>query len=64
MPDKIMEILMRRDGLDKEEARDTLYEAMDGVNWYVERGCYEEAEQCWEETTGLEVDYLMEMLLL
>lgn len=63
MEDKIIEILMRRDGVDIEEAKATLYEALDGVNWYIEEGEFEEAEIWWEQVTGLECDYLMGVLI-
>lgn len=63
MEDKIIKILIRRDGIDRDEARATLDEALDGVNWYIKESKFEEAERWWEQVTGLECDYLMEVLI-
>lgn len=55
-------ILMRRDGLTKEEAHRRLEDARDVLEMYLEDDDYEDAYYVMEEEFGLEPDYLMDIL--
>lgn len=59
----VIAVLMRRDGISREEAVECIESVLEDVNFYVEEGEFEEAEIAWEQGVGLEVDYLMEVLL-
>ena len=55
----IVRILMRRDNISKSEAIRCINNCQADIDYAVERGNYEEAEDalyCW---LGLELDYLM-----
>lgn len=56
MSESLMEVLMRRDGLTKEEAREAISEARDRV-W---KG--EDPEEVLAEEFGLEPDYLFDLI--
>lgn len=56
----IVDILMERDNLSFDEACDALNDAMDCVWDAIEEGY--DVEQVWEMETGLEPDYLMNIL--
>lgn len=58
----IENILMRRDGLTKEEAKNEVKYTMEMVYDALANGDYEEAEKIWMDNLGLETDYLMMML--
>lgn len=58
--EKVIKILMERDHLTREEARNVVKNVLDIL--YVNADDYEYCEEIWMEETGLEVDYLLEVL--
>ena len=60
---KIIAILMKRDGLSKKEATQFLDDVLKDVEDAIANGDWEDAEDIWMGDTGLEVDYLMEVLM-
>lgn len=58
--ERIIRILMERDDLTHEEAKEVVQNALDMV--YANLDHPSECEEIWMEETGLEVDYLMEVL--
>ena len=62
--DRIIAILMERDELTEEEAREQVEDAVDAINDIMESGgSYEEAEDVLLEDLGLEMDYIFDLLL-
>lgn len=62
--DRIIAILMERDELTEEEAREQVEDAVDAINDIMENGgSYEEAEDVLLEDLGLEMDYIFDLLL-
>ena len=61
--ERIINILMKRDGLTKKEAIDTLVDCMSQVNDAIENGQWWIAEEIFEDYTGLEPDYLINLLI-
>ena len=62
--DRIVAILMERDGLTEEEAREQVEEAAELINEIVASGgSYEEAEEILLDDLGLEMDYIFDLLL-
>ena len=62
--DRIVAILMERDELPEEEAREQVEEAVELINEILESGgSYEEAEDVLLEDLGLEMDYIFDLLL-
>lgn len=61
--EEIVKILMRRDGLSKSEAKNFLDDVMKEIEDAIAYGDWEDAEDIWMGETGLEVDYLMEVLM-
>lgn len=59
---KIIKILMERDGLSQQEATDSFKEGLDALNQYIAAGDLCSAHDVCEEFWGLEPDYLDEML--
>ena len=59
----IVEVLMRRDGMEKEEAEHLMCEVRDMMYEAIEEGSYDEAETIFEEELGLEPDYILELIL-
>ena len=58
--EKVIQILMQRDGLSRGEAKEVVKNVLDIIY-----RCADDIEYCeeiWMEETGLEVDYLMEVL--
>lgn len=55
----IVRILMRRDGISKSEAISCINNCQADIDYAVERGNYEEAEDALYYWLGLELDYLM-----
>lgn len=58
----IENILMKRDGLSREEAKNEIKYTMEMVYGALANGDYEEAEEIWMDNLGLETDYLMMVL--
>ena len=62
--DRIIAILMERDELTEEEAREQVEDAVEAINEILENGgSYEEAEDVLLEDLGLEMDYIFDLLL-
>ena len=62
--DRIIAILMERDELTEEEAREQVEEAAELINEIVaSSGSYEEAEEILLDDLGLEMDYIFDLLL-
>ena len=62
--DKIIAILIERDELTEEEAREQVEDAVEVINDILENGgSYEEAEDVLLEDLGLEMDYIFDLLL-
>ena len=62
--DRIIAILMERDELTEEEAREQVEEAAELINEIVAGGgSYEEAEEILLDDLGLEMDYIFDLLL-
>ena len=62
--DRIIAILMERDELTEEEAREQVEDAVDAINDILENGgSYEEAEDVLLEDLGLEMGYIFDLLL-
>lgn len=60
--DKVIKVIMVRDGMCKEDARDMVEECLAMVMEAVEEGDFIGAEDIWMSELGLEPDYLMECL--
>ena len=58
MRNKLVETLIRRDGLTREQAEQEVEEAREAMYEYIEDGDYESAEDIMEEFFGLEPDYI------
>lgn len=63
MKEKIIAIFMKRDGLSKSEAKSFLDDVLESVEDAIASGDWEDAEDIWMGETGLEIDYLMEVLM-
>ena len=62
--DKIAAILMERDELTEEEAREQVEDAVEAINDILANGgSYEEAGDVLLEDLGLEMDYIFDLLL-
>lgn len=62
--DRIVAILMERDELTEEEAREQVEDAVEAINDILANGgSYEEAEDVLLEDLGLEMDYIFDLLL-
>lgn len=61
--ENIVEILKRRDEMTFEEASSFIDEVLDEVMMAVENGSFQEAEDVFTSMTGLESDYLMDLLI-
>ena len=62
--DRIIAILMERDELTEEEAREQVEDAVEAINDILDNGgSYEEAEDVLSEDLGLEMDYIFDLLL-
>ena len=59
--ERIIQILMRRDDLTHKEAKEVVQNALDMVYAHLDHPS--ECEEIWMEETGLEVDYLLEVLI-
>ena len=62
--DRIVAILMERDELTEEEAKEQVEEVAEHINEIVTSGgSYEEAEEILLDDLGLEMDYIFDLLL-
>lgn len=60
--ESLKKVLMRRDGMEEEEAEDLIKEAREALADYLEEGDLISAEEVCEEFFDLEPDYLEEFL--
>lgn len=58
----IKQVLMERDGMDEDEAKDLIEEARQALMEYIEEDDLEAAYNICKEYFGLEPDYLMEIM--
>lgn len=58
MKNAIIEILMKRDGMTREQAREQVMEAREAMYDCIEDGDYEGAEDVLSDLFGLEPDYI------
>lgn len=61
--DRIIKILMNRDDLSKEEAMEVVKETKEMVESAIRSGDYTAAEDIFMEELGLEIDYMVSLLL-
>ena len=59
---KVVEILMRRDGISEEEALEAIQDCREQMLYFCARGDYSMAEDCITEELGLEPDYIFDIL--
>lgn len=59
---KIIKILMRRDGMTLDEAKALVADVIDMMNDAIANGDYDEAEMIVEDELGLEPDYIPALL--
>ena len=62
--ERIIDILIRRDEITLEEAREQVEETVILINESVECGSYCEVEDILAEELGLEMDYIFDLLML
>ena len=60
---EIINILMRRDGISENEARNLIEDCMLEIHEAIAAGRYIEAEDIFMSEIGLEPDYLMQILI-
>ena len=60
---KIVDILMKRDGLTRDEAEQRVEETREMMNDAVGSGDYEEVEDIMCSELGLEMDYIFDILI-
>ena len=60
---EIINILMRRDGISENEAKNLVEDCMLEIHEAIAAGRYMEAEDIFMDWLGLEPDYLMEILI-
>lgn len=58
---EIVRILMERDGMTEEEAKDLVAEVREMMIEALKEGDYLEAEEIFEDELGLEPDYMLSM---
>lgn len=61
--DRIIKILMNRDDLSHEEATEVVKETKEMVESAIRSGDYTAAEDIFQEELGLEIDYMVSLLL-
>lgn len=60
---EIIDILCKRDGYTKSEAKELVEETMTKVNMCIENGVFDLAEEIFTSDLGLEIDYLVNALI-
>lgn len=60
---RIVDILMKRDGVTREEARNTLQETREMINDAIASGNFDEVEDIVYSELGLEMDYIDELIM-
>ena len=59
---RVVQILQKRDGMRQEDAIEYFESNMNDVYSAIETGDWEEAEEIFEDSFGLEIDYLIELI--
>lgn len=60
--EKIIKVLMKRDGLTEEEAREQVEDTKQEMCEAIESGCFEDAEDILASNLMLEMDYIFDIL--
>ncbi|MFA7082835.1 MAG: hypothetical protein WC135_09500 [Bacteroidales bacterium] len=60
--EKIIKILMERDGLTEEDAREQAEDARQEIYEAIGAGCFEDVEDILASDLGLELDYIFDIL--
>ncbi len=60
---KAEDILIQRDGMTKQEAREVVNDTLDEVLGAIENGDFSLAEDIWLSDTGLDLDDLLDALI-
>lgn len=60
---RIVSIIMRRDDMTREEAEELVEEARQAMLEVAEEGSLDEAEEIMMDYLGLEMDYIVDLLL-
>lgn len=60
--EKVINILMRRDGISREEAIEAIEDCREEINYFCARGDYLAAEESITTELGLEPDYIFDIL--
>lgn len=60
--EKIIKILMERDGLTEEDAREQAEDTRQEMYEAIEDGCFEDVEDILADDLGLEMDYIFDIL--
>lgn len=60
--ESIKEILIRRDGMSEGEAEELINDAKEELEFYIQDGDMESAENICQEFFGLEPDFLTELI--
>lgn len=60
--EEVIQIFVRRDGMSREEAVARYNEILDELRNLIDDGDYEDVEDYWTQETGLEPDYLIDVL--
>lgn len=59
---KVIEILMKRDNLTRQEAVDLVHDVQDMLEDAIANGDYDEAEEIMYSELGLEMDYIYDLI--
>lgn len=59
---KVVEILMKRDNLTRQEAVDLVHDVQDMLEDAIANGDYNEAEEIMYSELGLEMDYIYDLI--
>ena len=59
---RVVEILMKRDNMTEQEAKNAIEQVRAEIYLAVEDGCYDEAEDIMYSLLGLEMDYLLDII--
>ena len=59
---RVVKILVKRDHITEEEAIQTVNDCLDEIHNSLDQGAWWDAEEIFADYTGLEPDYLMDVL--
>lgn len=60
---RVVQILMNRDGMTETEAREAVQDCVDMMEEAIEAGHYLEAEDIFMDELGLEPDYIFDVIM-